>query len=256
MTILRRSVIGAATLVLLTVAALGLIRLLASRPTSEPAATIARVVTFSEHAGQWNVRGTLAPRLPHGLDLTFAVRDAAGNPPPESLVPDAVLTALDHQMAPTILRVPRVGPGVFRVTAPLPMAGRWQVSIRLPDGTVRIAARAQTAQAAPGTGPNRDQQNPIAPTQASLARGEGIYRLQCQACHGVGGAGDGSAAANLDPRPVDLRVHVSAHTDGELFYWISEGFWGTAMPAFKDRLSEEDRWNVLNFLRTLTLTDR
>ncbi len=241
---------------LLIVAVLGLTGLLTSRPTPEPPATIARVVTFSERAGQWTVRGTLAPRLPHGLDLTFAVRDAVGNPPPESLVPEAVLTALDHEMAPTILRVPRVGPGVFRVTAPLPMAGRWQVAIRLPDGTVRIAAQAQTVQALPGSGPDRARPNPIAPTQASLARGEGIYRVECQACHGVSGAGDGPAAANLDPRPADLRVHVSAHTEGELFYWISEGFAGTAMPAFKDRLSEEDRWNVLNFLRTLTLTDR
>ncbi|HET8680239.1 MAG TPA: CopD family protein [bacterium] len=241
---------------ILIVAVLGLTGLLTSRPTPEPPATIARVVTFGERVGEWTVRGTLAPRLPHGLDLTFGVSDAAGNPPPESLVPEAVLTALDHEMAPTIMRVPRVGPGVFRVTAPLPMAGRWQVSIRLPGGTVRIAAQAQTAQAAPSTAPDRARPNPIVPTQASVARGEGIYRVECQSCHGVSGAGDGPAAAKLDPRPADLRVHVSAHTDGELFHWISEGFPGTAMPAFKDRLSEEDRWNILNFLRALTLTDR
>ncbi len=240
----------------LIVAVLGLTGVLTGRPTPEPPATIARVVTFVERVGEWTVRGTLAPRLPHGLDLTFGVRDAAGKPPPESLEPEAVLTALDHEMAPAIMRVPRVGPGVFRVTAPLPMAGRWQVAIRFPGGAVRIAAQAQTAQAAPKTGPDRAQPNPVAPTQASLARGEGVYRVECQACHGVSGAGDGPAAAKLDPRPADLRVHVTAHTDGELFYWISEGFVGTAMPAFKDRLSEEDRWNVLNFLRTLTLTDR
>jgi putative copper resistance protein D len=42
------------------------------------------------------------------------------------------------------------------------------------------------------------------------------------------------------------------HTDGELFYWISYGFPNSAMPAWKDTLTEEQRWDVLNYARTLS----
>jgi mono/diheme cytochrome c family protein len=91
----------------------------------------------------------------------------------------------------------------------------------------------------------------------SLAAGERIYRTRCQVCHGVTGAGDGPAAAALNPPPADLRVHMAAgHTDGQLFDWLSNGFKGTAMPGFKDVLSEDDRWNTINFIRTFALTPR
>ncbi|HZT05772.1 MAG TPA: CopD family protein, partial [Chloroflexota bacterium] len=92
--------------------------------------------------------------------------------------------------------------------------------------------------------------NPIPPTQQSIARGEEIYRADCAMCHGISGRGDGPAGLALVPRPADFRVHLAAgHTDGQLFDWISNGFPGSAMPAWKDRLNEEDRWNVLNYLQ-------
>jgi len=109
----------------------------------------------------------------------------------------------------------------------------------------------------PYGGSIRDNPNPIPPTPQSLAIGQRIYREQCEVCHGVVGAGDGPGAAALDPRLADLRIHMAAGpTDGEFFFWISEGFKGTAMPAFKGRLSDEERWHVLNFIKTLVLTDR
>ena len=43
---------------------------------------------------------------------------------------------------------------------------------------------------------------------------------------------------------------AAGHTDGELFNWVSNGVEGTAMPAYADRLSEEDRWHVINFIKT------
>jgi putative copper resistance protein D len=53
------------------------------------------------------------------------------------------------------------------------------------------------------------------------------------------------------PRPADLRIHTApgVHTDGELYYWISYGFPNSAMPAWKDMLTEEQRWSVLNYAR-------
>lgn len=103
------------------------------------------------------------------------------------------------------------------------------------------------------------RRNPFPPTQASLALGERVYRAQCQVCHGVDGYGNGPAAATLYPPPTDFVVHFASghtHTDGRLYYWITYGIGGTAMPAFRDRLSEAERWHVINFLRTFTPTDR
>jgi mono/diheme cytochrome c family protein len=101
--------------------------------------------------------------------------------------------------------------------------------------------------------------NPIPPTQASLALGERIYRAQCQVCHGVDGYGNGPAAATLYPPPTDFVVHFASghtHTDGRLYYWITYGIAGTAMPAYRDRLSDTERWHVVNFLRTFTPAER
>ena len=100
-------------------------------------------------------------------------------------------------------------------------------------------------------------QNPFAPTPDSLAAGEQVYRIDCASCHGVTGRGDGPAGLALNPRPADFRVHMAAgHTDGELFYWLSDGVRGTSMPAFKERLAEEQRWHVINFIRTFAPADR
>ena len=103
------------------------------------------------------------------------------------------------------------------------------------------------------------RRNPYPPTQASLTLGERVYRARCQGCHGVDGYGNGPAAATLYPPPTDFVVHFASghtHTDGRLYYWITEGIAGTAMPAFRDRLSEAERWHVVNFLRTFTPAER
>jgi putative copper resistance protein D len=93
--------------------------------------------------------------------------------------------------------------------------------------------------------------NPIAPTNESVAMGAQVYQAHCPICHGDTGRGDGPAAFGMIPRPADFRVHMAAgHADGDLFYWVSEGLRGTAMPAFGELLSEEERWHVINFIRT------
>lgn len=101
-------------------------------------------------------------------------------------------------------------------------------------------------------GDPRALRNPILPTQESVAIGERVYRSYgCDTCHGAQGRGDGPAAAGLRPRPADFRVHMAAgHTDGELFNWIGNGVEGTAMPVYRDQLSVEQRWHVINFLKT------
>ena len=95
--------------------------------------------------------------------------------------------------------------------------------------------------------------NPIPPNAASVAAGRAIYEEKCVPCHGESGKGDGPIGITLNPRPADLTQHAvpGVHTDGQLFGWITNGFPGSVMPPFRQALSDDDRWNVVNFIRTL-----
>ena len=94
-------------------------------------------------------------------------------------------------------------------------------------------------------------QNPADPSVEAIARGRATFRERCVACHGDRGRGDGSAGVLLDPKPADLVLHVPQHSDGELYYMISVGFPGTAMPAWRSVLGERDRWELVHYLRVL-----
>jgi mono/diheme cytochrome c family protein len=95
--------------------------------------------------------------------------------------------------------------------------------------------------------------NPIPPSTASIETGKTLYQQNCLACHGPTGLGDGPAGLLLNPRPADLQQHMipGVHTDGQIYDWISNGYPGSPMPAFRETLSEEERWHVLNYIRTL-----
>jgi mono/diheme cytochrome c family protein len=101
------------------------------------------------------------------------------------------------------------------------------------------------------TTPDSSLANPVAPTVRSVTVGADLYQANCAACHGVEGRGGGPMAGTTPVRPADLRSgHLATHTDGDLFYWVSTGMPG-GMPAWADRLSETERWNIVNFLRSL-----
>ena len=50
---------------------------------------------------------------------------------------------------------------------------------------------------------------------------------------------------------MNLQLHVPQHAPGELFYWITNGVAGTGMPAWKDTLSDAQRWQVVRYLQAL-----
>jgi mono/diheme cytochrome c family protein len=84
---------------------------------------------------------------------------------------------------------------------------------------------------------------------APIERGRELFANNCVQCHGATGRGDGPLAAALQPRPVDLTVHVPLHTDREIFEWITNGVPRTAMPAFKEAFTEEEIQAIINYLR-------
>src|SRR5579859_5180161 len=94
--------------------------------------------------------------------------------------------------------------------------------------------------------------NPLKPSQADLPGARRLYLDKCSECHGDTGKGDGSQAKMYDPKPSDLTdaAHMNSVSDGELFYKISEGH--RPMPAFKKRYSDEQRWQMVLFIRSLT----
>jgi copper transport protein len=98
--------------------------------------------------------------------------------------------------------------------------------------------------------------NPQKATADSILRGHNLYLANCAACHGVNGDGDGPTAAGWLPPLQPLGTVVPGLTDGTIAYDIAVGRAGTRMPAFASTLSENDRWDLVNYLRTLWPQDR
>lgn len=94
-------------------------------------------------------------------------------------------------------------------------------------------------------------ENPIPVDETSIKRGELLYALHCALCHGETGKGDGSLVEFYTERPPgDLTVsHVAAQFDGVLFRTISFGF--GQMPPLAENLTAHERWDVINYLRSL-----
>jgi mono/diheme cytochrome c family protein len=92
--------------------------------------------------------------------------------------------------------------------------------------------------------------NPLKGNQASIADGKVIYTKFCTPCHGEKGKGDGIAAPGLSKPPADhSAAFVQNQKDGALYWIISMG--NNPMPAYKATLTPTQRWQVVNYMRTL-----
>ena len=97
----------------------------------------------------------------------------------------------------------------------------------------------------------RFAQNPTPDTPETTDQGRTLFQANCAICHGPRGLGDGPAAFTLQPRPVNLQLHVPQHAQGEIHYWITNGVPGTGMPAWKDTLTDTQRWEIVRYLQAL-----
>ncbi len=135
-------------------------------------------------------------------------------------------------------------------------------SLSAPVGSVPITGRevAYTLEQA------RALQNPVPINPDTLEQGAELYQVNCAVCHGSSGLGDGPmknalAGAGYASAPANLTASgpTVAKPDGEVFLIITGGFARTyglpegafVMPPFAKLLTEEERWTLISYLRTL-----
>lgn len=95
------------------------------------------------------------------------------------------------------------------------------------------------------------QTNPVKPTAQSIAQGKKYYGYDCAMCHGDNGNGKGDVAVDEKLVLGDFSdpATLKNKTDGELFYMIKNGH--DRMPPERIRLSPDELWNLVNYIRTL-----
>jgi mono/diheme cytochrome c family protein len=100
------------------------------------------------------------------------------------------------------------------------------------------------------------EQNPLPLTEENLLRGRTVFQERCVGCHGSAGDGKGPAAPFLSPGPAPFNnadhQKTGADTSPGAYYWrILRGLPGTAMENFGTRLSVDEIWSVVLFLKTI-----
>lgn len=98
--------------------------------------------------------------------------------------------------------------------------------------------------------PETYRKTPVPFDSISIANGLSIFSANCIPCHGPQAKGDGILAKTLPKQPIDFLTepHTAMHTAGDFFHWLTYGRFDGIMPPFGEKLSEEERWDVLNFL--------
>lgn len=139
------------------------------------------------------------------------------------------------------------------VVTPLLMAALWmdrQPSHRpyeppvlsQPQGSVPVSGR----EVMPREGELR---NPVPPTAASQAEGKTLFDINCAMCHGRTSAQPGVVGQRIKPPPPGLgHDQMQERSDTAIFRAITFGF--GRMPPFKDKLDSQERWKLVNYLRT------
>ena len=140
---------------------------------------------------------------------------------------------------------------MFRLTHRLSLG----LVVAVLGGVHRVVAAQQAAATAPRRGGNPEAanlKNPVAATAESLAMGKRFYTQFCANCHGPVGRGDGTTAGADPPSDLTDAVWDYGASDGEIFAVIHDGLTGKDMGGYVGRISDNDIWSVVNFVRTLS----
>lgn len=216
--------------------------------------TFAADGSYLSQPGRWQIQTYVRRR---GFDDLLSSLELEVAPPPSSTAAASPLSNPAPGVPPLTLigglvlalgAVPFLWPKLLvrRFPRLLPAGGAVLIAIGI-FGVVRGLTSAGANQI-----PLVRQTNPVPPTAESIARGNEIYSKSCVMCHGSSGKGDGPVGVTLSPRPSNFEIHMppGIHTDGQLMEWISNGFPDTAMPAFGDGYTEDQLWDVINYIRT------
>ena len=84
-----------------------------------------------------------------------------------------------------------------------------------------------------------------------IRHGFGLYRKNCQPCHGAPGVASEQMGRGINPKPPPLMTTVSDWDDSQLFWITTHGMKMSGMPSFAARLSDTDRWAVVAFLHQI-----
>ncbi len=102
--------------------------------------------------------------------------------------------------------------------------------------------------------PETYQSTPVPFDAISISNGSVLFSQNCTSCHGPQGKGNGILAKTFNPPPADLLTepHTARHTAGDFFHWLTYGIAATGMPGFSSNMSEEDRWDVVNYMHGMS----
>jgi mono/diheme cytochrome c family protein len=138
---------------------------------------------------------------------------------------------------------------------------RWltsmQADVKLVPGEADLVRFVPPAGTVPRTGSEllvarelyATRKSPVPSTPESVGRGEALFRIYCTPCHGSGGKGDGPVTPRFIPPPDLTGPQVQGRPDGHMAYYI--GYGGAIMPAYGEAISVSERWDLVNYLRTL-----
>ena len=120
------------------------------------------------------------------------------------------------------------------------------------SGLFLLVSAALVAQPKPWVVPDnfKSMKNPVAQSDASTKAGLAVFTKNCASCHGKAGLGDGVKARTLKDFPGNFsKTDFQSLADGDIFYRTKTG--RGEMPKYDGKLSDDDIWNVVNYMRTL-----
>jgi mono/diheme cytochrome c family protein len=98
-------------------------------------------------------------------------------------------------------------------------------------------------------------ENPVEADEASITRGGELFAIHCRMCHGQTAEGNGPIAPFLANRPANLTSPVvQSKSDGSIFLTITNGVIGK-MPPLNENLTVPERWDLVNYIRTLAVAE-